>query len=318
MKPCLLQLGSVTQRMLDRLGDKFEIVSPLADGKSVAPELRERINAVMVYGGARLESELMKSLPNLKMVSNYGVGYDGIDASLAASRGIMVTHTPDVLNAEVANTTIMLMLATSRRLVVHDRYVRDGRWEREGEAPLTRSIDNRRVGILGLGRIGEEIAHRLSIFNCELAYHSRNQKQGSNLRYFNSLPELAEWAEFLVVITPGGAATRHLVNRGVIEALGPEGTLINVARGSVVDEAEMVQALADGRLGAAGLDVFEAEPKVPQALYAMENVVLQPHVGSATVETRAAMGDLACENLELFLAGKPVRTPVPECRDVTS
>jgi lactate dehydrogenase-like 2-hydroxyacid dehydrogenase len=194
-----------------------------------------------------------------------------------------------------------------------DRYVRDGRWASEGPTPLTRSVENRKVGILGLGRIGEEIAQRLSIFSPTIAYHSRNEKPGSPYTYYAKLADMARDIDTLICITPGGAATKHLVNREVLDALGPDGTLNNVGRGTVVDEVEMVKALQDGRLGTAGLDVFEAEPQVPEALYTMDNVTLLPHVGSATVETRQAMGDLVTDNLSQFLRDGTVISPVPEC-----
>ena len=199
---------------------------------------------------------------------------------------------------------------------MQNQYLRDGRWISEGNAPLTRSIAGKKVGIVGLGRIGEAIAHKLTVFNCEVVYHSRNQKPDVTLAYYGNLVDMARDSDVLIVITPGGPATNKLINKEVIEALGPEGTLINVARGTVVDEAEMVAALQDGRLGSAGLDVFEEEPKVPEVLFDMPNVVLTPHVASATQETRQAMSDLVVENLiTYFESGAPV-TPVPESADL--
>ena len=274
-----------------------------------------KIDMVLTDGHWGLRPEVGRHLPNLRMVSCFGVGYDNIDATALAARGIVVTHTPDVLNAEVANTAILLWLATARRLVRDDRFVREGRWK-DGSAPLTHSVDGRRVGILGLGRIGLELARRLAVFDGEIAYHSRNERTDVPYRYYPRLVDMAQDVDVLFCMTPGGEATRHLVNGDVIDALGPDGILINVARGSVVDEAALVAALQDGRLGGAGLDVFEAEPQVPETLFGMENVTLLPHVGSATVETRRAMGDLACRNLVLFLTEGRVVSPVPECRDI--
>jgi lactate dehydrogenase-like 2-hydroxyacid dehydrogenase len=233
----------------------------------------------------------------------------------ALQRGITVSHTPGVLNDEVANTAIMLWLAVSRQLVGADAYVRAGRWAREGFYPLTRSVQGRRVGILGLGRIGQAIADRLAVFDAEIVYHARSEKV-VEYRYYNDLTEMAQHCGVLICITPGGAGTHHIVNAQVMDALGPEGILINVSRGSVVDEPAMVSALAEGRLGGAGLDVFEDEPNVPKALFAMGNVVLQPHVGSGTVETRQAMGDLTCDNLIRFFKDGKALTPVPECTDL--
>jgi len=191
--------------------------------------------------------------------------------------------------------------------------VRAGKWP-SGNTALTRSVDDRKVGILGLGRIGEELARRLTIFNPDISYHTRNKKPDVDYRYYDNLLDMARDVDVLFCITPGGAATHHLVNREVMDALGPEGTLINVGRGPVVDEAEMVKALQEGTLGNAGLDVFEAEPQVPEALFAMDQVTLLPHVGSATVETRQAMGNLAVNNLRQFLAKGTVISPVPECQ----
>ncbi|MBZ0162171.1 MAG: 2-hydroxyacid dehydrogenase [Notoacmeibacter sp.] len=312
----LLVIGSATPRMMDQFSKMFT-VHFAEQGRTLAPALAgkaDQIVAVSTYGDRGIGRDLIAALPNLEIISSYGVGYDGIDVQAAIDRGIMVTHTPNVLNADVANTAIMLMLAVSRRLVVDDAYVRAGRWAREGAAPLRRSIEGKKVGILGLGRIGETIAEKLQVFDCEVVYHSRNPKPEVSYEYYGNLVMMAGDCDYLVVVTPGGSATRKLVGREVIEALGPEGTLINIARGTVVDEAELVAALQDGRLGAAGLDVFENEPHVPEALFAMENVVLTPHVGSATEETRRAMGDLVVENIvRFFNEGKAV-TPVPECR----
>ncbi|MBA5777570.1 2-hydroxyacid dehydrogenase [Stappia sp. F7233] len=316
MKPDLLLVGNATPRMLEAMTGAFTLhrLKEIGDLEAFLTEKGEAIVAVATNGHDGLKPEIMARLPNLKIISCFGVGYDAIDANAAAARGVMVTHTPDVLNADVANTAIMLMLAVSRRVVVDDAYVRAGRWPKEGAAPLRQSIEGKRVGILGLGRIGETIARKLAAFDCEIVYHTRNRKPDTPYRYYGNLVDMAKDVDFLVVITPGGAATRHLVNRAVIDALGPEGTLVNVGRGSVVDEAELVAALKDGRLGAAGLDVFEDEPRVPEALFAMENVVLLPHVGSATVETRRAMGDLTVENLLRFFADGKAVTPVPECK----
>ncbi len=316
MRRELLAIGSATPRMMDQFGEMFDVHFAV-QGKSLDPALADKVDnivAVSTFGDRGIGGDLIAALPNLKIISSYGVGYDGIDVQAAVDRGIVVTHTPNVLNADVANTAIMLMLAVSRRLVVDDAYVRAGRWPKEGAAPLTRSIEGKKVGILGLGRIGETIAEKLQVFDCEIVYHTRNPKPEVAYEYYGNLVKMARDCDFLVIVTPGGPATRKLVDKAVIEALGPEGTLINIARGTVVDETELVAALVDGRLGAAGLDVFENEPHVPEALFGLENVVLTPHVGSATEETRRAMGDLVVENIvRFFNEGKAV-TPIPECR----
>lgn len=314
-KPDLLLIGPATQRMRDAMTAEFTIheLFEMDDQQGFLAEHGASIMAVATDGHYGVQPDVVAHLPNVKVISCYGVGYDNINAKGCAAKGIVVTHTPNVLNAEVANTAILLWLATSRRLVRDDRYIRDGRWAKEGATSLTRSVENRKVGILGLGRIGEEIARRLSIFSPEISYHSRNEKPGVAFKYYASLLDMARNIDTLICITPGGTATRHLVNRDVLEALGPESTLINVGRGTVVDEAEMVKALQDGRLGNAGLDVFEAEPHIPAELYGMDNVTLLPHVGSATVQTRQAMGDLVTDNFSRFLRDGTVISPVPEC-----
>ncbi|MEL6745208.1 MAG: 2-hydroxyacid dehydrogenase, partial [Pseudomonadota bacterium] len=308
----VLKVGGFFPSVAEDLAKEFDVVEA-ADRDAFAAmsetELAD-VQGFATFGWA--PKDVMERMPALKIVSSFGVGYDGVAADHAAEAGIMVTHTPNVLNDDVANLAIALILMTDRRLVWNDRYVREGRWEKEGNTPLTRSIRGKKVGIVGLGRIGEAIAEKLSVFKCETVYHSRNEKSGVPYTYFGNLTEMAEACDILVAITPGGPATDKLINRGVMDALGPQGTLINIARGSVVDEAEMILALQEGRLGAAGLDVFEKEPIVPEALYAMDNVVLTPHVASATVETRQDMSDLVVENLVTFFkTGNPV-APVPE------
>lgn len=305
--PDLLQIGGITDVMRERLEKAFTIHT-LADGNYPA----DKITHIATNGHDGVPADVMSSLPNLKMVSCYGVGYDAIDVTVAKSKGVMVTHTPNVLNAEVATTAVMLMMACYRELLRDDAWVRSGSWQAKGNAPLTRSVDNQTVGILGLGRIGQAIADKLAPFGTTIVYHSRSKKD-VEYQYFDNLTDMAKAVDCLICITPGGPSTNKIVNRDVIDALGPNGTLINVSRGSVVDEAALIAALQEGRLGWAGLDVFEAEPKVPVALRALQNVVLLPHVGSATVETRAAMGALTVDNLLQHLAEGTVVSPVPEC-----
>ena len=305
--PDLLQIGGITDVMRERLKKAFTIHT-LADGNYPA----DKITHIATNGHDGVPADVMSSLPNLKMVSCYGVGYDAIDVTVAKSKGVMVTHTPNVLNAEVATTAVMLMMACYRELLRDDAWVRSGSWEAKGNAPLTRSVDNQTVGILGLGRIGQAIADKLAPFGTTIVYHSRSKKD-VEYQYFDNLTDMAKAVDCLICITPGGPSTNKIVNRDVIDALGPNGTLVNVSRGSVVDEAALIAALQEGRLGWAGLDVFEAEPKVPEALRALQNVVLLPHVGSATVETRAAMGALTVDNLLQHLAEGTVVSPVPEC-----
>ena len=318
MKKDMLLIGSATPRMMEAFAADFEIheLDKIDGLVNFLTANGSKIEAIATNGHAGVSKQIMDGTPNLRVISCYGVGYDAIDVLAAKAKGVIVTHTPNVLNNDVANTAIMLMLAVSRRLLRDDQWVRSGNWKAKGNAHLTTSIEGKRVGIVGLGRIGETIARKLEAFSCDIVYHTRNQKPESPYRYYADLVEMAKDVDYLVVITPGGASTNKLVNRDVMNALGPQGTLINVARGTVVDEAEMVKALREGRLGNAGLDVFEAEPQVPEALFEMENVVLTPHVASATVETRQAMGDLTVENLVRFFKEGKVTSPVPECADM--
>ncbi|MFZ1813700.1 MAG: 2-hydroxyacid dehydrogenase [Rhizobiaceae bacterium] len=315
-RPEVLLVGTMASQLLADLEAHFtvHVLSQRENQASWLETNAREIRAIATGGADKLPVSVMDAMKKLSIISCYGVGYDGIDARLAADRNILVSHTPGVLDNEVADTAIALLLATTRRIVAQDRYVREGLWESMGAAPLTRGLAGKKVGILGFGRIGQAIARKLSVFECDIAYHARNARPDAAIRYFDSLQPLALWSDILIVITPGGTATHHLVNRDILEALGPQGTLINVARGSVVDEPALIAALQEGRLGAAGLDVFENEPHVPTALMSMDNVVLLPHVGSATEETRAAMRKLTVDNLVSWFSTGKVITPVPECR----
>ncbi len=272
-----------------------------------------QITGIACGGESRVSAELIAQLPALKMISVMGVGYDGVDVAAAKARGLMVTHTPNVLNDDVADLAIGLMLNAARQLPAADRYVRAGQWA-QGAMPLARKMSGARLGLVGMGRIGQAIATRALAFNMSVAYTSRTAKANLPYRFFDSAKVLAAQSDFLVIITPGGAATRKMINAEVLAALGANGILVNVARGSVVDEAALIDALQRGVIAGAGLDVFEDEPRVPQALCDMPHVVLAPHVGSGTNATRQAMADLATDNLRLFFAGQAVKTPVPECQ----
>ncbi len=310
MKPHVLMVTPMMQHVTSALEDAYTVhrLFEACDRKAFLAEIAGSLTAAATMG--RADAALMEALPNLKLISSFGVGYDGVDIEHARSRGIRVTNTPDVLNDDVANMAVMLLLTCSRRFVEWDRYLRAGRWEAEGDPPLARGIRGRTVGILGLGRIGKDIARKLEIFGCEIVYHGRSAQDDQPYRFYGSLTDMAAASDYLIAICPGGDATRGIVNKEVLDALGPDGTFINVARGSVHDEEALIAALQDGRLGAAGLDVYVQEPHVPAALIEMDNVVLQPHQGSATVETRKAMGDLVIGNLAAHFAGKPLLTPV--------
>jgi hydroxypyruvate reductase len=262
-------------------------------------------------GGAK--AALIDALPNLRVISSFGVGLDQIDVAAAARRGIPVGYTPDVLNDCVADQAFALLLAIARRTPEADRFVRAGRWEAKPATPfpLGRQVSGARLGIVGLGRIGRTIAKRASGFDMQVRYHSRRAVEGVAWTHEPQLLELARWADFLVVITAGGAETRHLVDAQVLDALGTKGFLINVARGTVIDEAALVRALQEKRIGGAGLDVFEREPQVPHELFTLENVVLAPHIASATVQTREAMAQRVVDNLQAFFAGEPLPSAAP-------
>lgn len=265
---------------------------------------------LVTAAGVGAEAELVRALPNLQVVSSFGVGYDALDEDSLVAQKVRVGYTPDVLNACVADLAFALLLDVSRGVSAADRFVRRGDWSRGRFALQTRAA-GKRLGIFGMGRIGSTIARRAAGFDMEVGYHNRRPVAGSPHAYQDSLLTLAEWADYLVVVAAGGAATRHLVNAQVLDALGPQGFLVNVARGSVVDEAALVQALQQGRIAGAGLDVFEDEPRPLPALMELDNVVLAPHMASGTHETRRAMGDLVLENLHHFFATGRPKAEVP-------
>lgn len=310
-KPVVLTAAKLWPPMMEALHGAFEVHdrTHLSDPAAFA-QVAPRVRGIAASGESKVPRELIAQLPALEMISVFGVGYDGVDVAAARERGIAVTHTPNVLNDEVADLAMALVLAVSRRLVEADRYVRGGQWK-NGPMPLARKVSGTRMGIVGLGRIGQAIARRAEAFGMSIAYTGRNAKPESPYRYVASAEALAAEVEFLVVITPGGAGTRKLIDAKVLAALGKKGYLVNVARGSVVDETALVEALQNGTIAGAGLDVFENEPHVPEALFALDNVVLVPHIGSATWQTRQAMADLAFGNLLAHFAGEKLLSPVP-------
>ena len=280
-----------------------------ADRAALMRELAGSCKVVVTNGGRGISGAEMAQLPQLELVSCFGVGVDAIDLGYAREHRIAVTNTPDVLTEDVADLALSLLLATVRRIPFGDRHVREGKWLK-GSMPLTNSLQRRQVGIVGLGRIGQAIAKRCAAFNTEIGYFGPRAKPGSGYRYFDDVVALAQWADVLVAACPGGAATQKIVSRAALKALGAQGVFINIARGSVVDQEALVEFLVDGTLGGAGLDVFNNEPNVPEALLGLDTVVLQPHQGSATHSTRAAMGQLAVSNVAAYAAGKPLLTPV--------
>jgi lactate dehydrogenase-like 2-hydroxyacid dehydrogenase len=260
----------------------------------------------------RLDATLFARLPKLQIVASFGVGYDHIDAVAAGKHGIVVTNTPDVLTEEVADTAVGLLLCTVRELPQAERHVRAGKWPK-GNYPLTRgTLRNRSVGLVGMGRIGRAIAHRVDAFGLPIAYHTREPRPELAYRHYPRLIDMARAVDTLIVIVPGGAATKNMIDATVLEALGPDGIVINIARGSVVDERALIAALKERKIMAAGLDVFVNEPEVPEELLTMDNVVLLPHLGSASIFTRERMDQLVVDNILAWASGKPPLTPVPE------
>jgi hydroxypyruvate reductase len=280
------------------------------DKDALLAQVADRITAAATNVGVGASAALMAKLPKLKMIGNLGVGYETVDVAAARAHGVAVTNTPDVLNDCVADLAMALLLAAVRRIPQGDVWVRTGKWVAQGPMPLTGKVSGKRAGILGLGRIGRTIARRLEGFDCSISYSGPSRKADVPYTYYADPAELAAAVDFLIVATPGGAATEKLVDAKVLKALGAKGTLINIARGSVLDELAVAAALKDGTLGAAGLDVFVHEPKVPAEFMTLDNVVLAPHVGSATHETRRAMQQLVVDNIAAHFAGKPLLTPV--------
>ena len=298
----------LAQELLTTFGAQ-EISRDPSERREQLTQAGERVRIAVTTAMQGLQADEMDLLPNLKLIANFGVGYDATDVLAATERGITVTNTPDVLNDGVADLAVGLMIDVLRGVSAADQYARADRWP-QASFPLQREVTGRRVGIVGLGRIGQAIADRLAGFRCEIAYHNRRPVPGSPLRYVDSLAELAQVSEVLIVVVPGGPQTRHLIDADVLDHLGPQGYLINVARGSVVDESALIMALAEGKIAGAGLDVYADEPNIPQALRESERTVLTPHIASGTYETRQAMADVVLGNVTDWLRNGTTRTPV--------
>ena len=302
-KPDVLMVGARKPVMMKGFEGKVNLHHwlELKDKDAFVKESGGKIRAIAIaYTANKVDENFLKQFPKLEQVSSFGVGYDHIDAKWAGAQGITVTNTPDVLNEEVADTAIGLLLCTVREFPQSERFLRAGKWP-QGHYPLTKAtLRDRTVGMVGMGRIGKAIARRLEAFGVPVVYHSRNPQSGVTYKYYPKLIDMARDVDTLMVIVPGGASTQNMINAEVLKALGPRGVVVNMARGSVVDEAALVRALKEKRLGGAGLDVFEHEPQVPAELMALDNAVLVPHIGSATIETRAAMAQRVFDNLASF------------------
>lgn len=312
MKPVVLSLGVFPPATMSALAELFELhhftVYPLSEG-TLSPDLKARIRAIATEANRGATRDLIASLPKLEIISCFGVGVDGIDLAAARERSIPVTNTPGVMVDECADLAIGMMLASARQIVRADHYVRSGEWLK-GPIGLGRSVGGKTVGVVGLGGIGRAIADRAQAFRMNVLWHGPRPKPGIPYEYVPDLIELAQRSDFLMVACKGGDETRGLISASVIDALGPQGTLINIARGSVVDEGAMIDRLRDGRLGFAALDVFQNAPRIAPDLLKLPNVLLQPHHGSATVETRTAIGQMMIDNLTAHFAGRKLPTPV--------
>lgn len=309
-KPDLIITGPCMEHAHRRFDENFTTHNFWeADDKSAFIAQHQNTRFLAAASHAPIDGAFMDSLPALEVISNYGVGVDTIDLQAARARGIRVTNTPEVLTDAVAEFAMGLLLATCRRIVDGDRFVRDGKWEAE-KYPLTGELNGATVGILGMGRIGKEIAQRCQAFRMRVVYHGRQKQKSQPFVYYSDLVEMARDVDWLIAVVPGDTGTVGIVSRDVLEALGPTGGLINVGRGTAVDEAAMLELLQTGGLGAAGLDVFAKEPKMDPAFWSLENVVLAPHQASATHKTRTAMADLFVDNLIAHRDGDPLITPV--------
>ncbi|MGJ9404101.1 2-hydroxyacid dehydrogenase [Arthrobacter sp. KK5.5] len=309
----ILEVGSVNPLVSAVLSEEFDALR-LPDGTTERGEFLDRyaegIDVVVCSGRFGVDTELMRRLTGLKAIVNFGVGYDATDVAQARERGIRVSNTPDVLTDCVADTALVLYLDVLRRVSAADRFVRRGDWEGTGSFPLAVRASRKRVGVLGLGRIGSAIARRLDGFGCEIHYHNRRSVAGSPYAYADSVAGLAAAVDVLIVAAAGGPDSAGLVGADALSALGPDGYVVNVARGSVIDEGALVDALVEGRIAGAGLDVFADEPRVPPALMALDNVVLLPHLGSGTHETRRDIAELTLENLRSYLRDGSLVTPI--------
>jgi lactate dehydrogenase-like 2-hydroxyacid dehydrogenase len=312
MKIDVLSIGAFPEATNAELASRFAVTrhfnQPAPD--ALGAELRTRIRGIATEANRGANRALIAALPKLEVISVFGVGTDSVDLAAARERNIPVSNTPDIIADEVADLAIGLMLASARQILIADHYVRDGSWASKGPIPLGRSVKGKTMGVVGLGGIGRAIADRGASFRMRVIYNGPRRKADAPYEYVADLVELARQSDYLMVACKGGPDTRHLVSAMVIDALGPQGTLVNVARGSVVDEPALIAALAQGRLGHAALDVFESEPNPSPEVLKLPNVIVQPHHGTATLETRGAIGQLVIDNLSAHFAGKPLLTPV--------
>jgi len=313
-KTDVVLIGVPKKLIIDGLSAPFNLtVIPKDDADPIISKVASNVRAAAVTGAPdKMTGDMMARFPKLEFVSSFGVGYDNIDIKYAVAHGITVSNTPEVLNEEVADTALGLLLCTVREFPQAERFLRAGQWN-QAQYPLSQAtLRDRNVGMVGMGRIGRAIARRLDGFGVPVVYHSRNPQAGVSYKHYPKMIDMARDADTLILITPGGPSTRHLVNAEVLDALGPRGIVINMSRGTVVDDAALIKALKERKIHSAGLDVFVNEPEVPKEYLEMDNIVLFPHLGSSTVYTRQKMEQLVVDNLLAWAAGKPPLTPVPE------
>ncbi len=311
-RPEILLIGPIIESTMAQLEAAYVVhrYDLAADKDALLAGIAPRVTAIATRGDYKLPEALLAKLPNVRVIASSGTGYDGIDIESARRRGIAVTNSPNAAAECVADSAWGLLLAAMRRVSALDRYVRAGKWAQQGPAPFTDRVWGEKLGIFGLGAIGRAVARRGEGFAMDIAYHGRRPQGDVSYRYYDDPVELARAVKVLVIAVPGRSETRGLVGKAVIDALGPKGYLVNVSRGTVVDEGYLVEALTHGRLAGAGLDVFADEPRVPPALFALDNVVLNPHAGSGTQHTRDALGQFVADNLAAYFAGRPLVSPV--------
>jgi len=312
MKRTILALQALLPCEMKQLEEEYDVIRlwEAHDPENILKTRARDVQAILsTYNGGGVSERLMEALPNLEIIAQFGVGYDNIDVRAAQMRGVTLTNTPDILTDDTADVALYLILNVARRVVEADMFVRVGRW-RSGAMPLSTSLSGKTVGIVGMGRIGSAIAKRAEAFNMNVVYHSRSKKDGISYQYYESLEDMACDSDFLVLACAGGKSTENLITYKILEALGAKGYLINIARGSIVNEEDLLIALRNQTIAGAGLDVFANEPYVPEEMFKMDNVVLSPHTGSATLETRSKMGQLVLDNLHAHFAGQELLTPV--------
>lgn len=312
MRQKILMMGPIPAAQMQELEDNYAVTRlwQADDPEQALAAVRNDVTAIVSTAFGRVSSKLIHALPNLEIISHFGVGYDSIDVAAARQRGVVVTNTPDVLTDDTADMGMALTLAVFRRIVEGDIYVRSGQWIKKGPMPLGRTLRGRTMGVVGMGRIGQAVARRAAAFGLDIAYTGRSRKEGAAGVYYPDVAALAAASDILMICCAYTPETHHLVDMAVFRALGREGVVVNIARGKIIDEQALIDALQSGLIAGAGLDVFDNEPDVPSALCRLDNVVLQPHQGSATQETRAAMARLVVDNLRLYFEKAEVLTPV--------